>query len=95
MTRGGRPSSRRSARRSRRPASAGLEAHLDRDPAGLSQGEKRRVQAALALSKPADLYAFDEPLSNVDGSGRELLMDAILEESDGAALPADLEALPA
>ena len=64
----------------------GLDAFLDRDPDGLSQGEKRRVQVLLALAKRAALYVFDEPLSNVDARGRDLLMDTILEETESAAL---------
>ena len=64
----------------------GLAALLDRDPAQLSQGEQRRFQVLLTLGKRADLYVFDEPLSNVDDEGRERLMDIIFEETAGASV---------
>ena len=53
------------ARIQRLASRLGLDPFLDRDPDGLSQGEKRRVQVLLALMKRAALYVFDEPLSNL------------------------------
>lgn len=51
------------------PAAAevlGIAQHLDRSIVDLSGGEQQRVALARALVKDADLYLYDEPLSNLD-----------------------------
>lgn len=59
---------------------------LDRDPDGLSAGERKKVALAMALSKDADLYVLDEPLANVDEASKPLLVRRILERTAGRAL---------
>jgi len=64
----------------------GLADKLHRDPASLSQGEQRKAQILLALSKTAELYVFDEPLSNIDSATKHVIMSAIVEATEGARL---------
>lgn len=47
-------------------ARLGLSAMLERVVVDLSGGEQQRVALARALAKDADIYLFDEPLSNLD-----------------------------
>ncbi|HYR06764.1 MAG TPA: ABC transporter ATP-binding protein, partial [Longimicrobium sp.] len=63
--------------------SFGLQERLDQDPATLSEGEKRKLQTAMALMKDADFYVFDEPLSHVDTASKAVVMDAIAEGTRG------------
>jgi ABC-type multidrug transport system fused ATPase/permease subunit len=64
----------------------GLADKLDRDPASLSEGEKRKFQVALTLLKDADFYVLDEPLAHVDLPSKPVLMDAICERTRDKAL---------
>lgn len=64
----------------------GLADKLDRDPASLSEGEKRKFQVALTLMKDADFYVLDEPLAHVDLPSKPVLMDAICERTRDKAL---------
>lgn len=59
---------------------------LDRDPASLSEGEKRKFQIALTLFKDAACYVLDEPLSNVDSKSKTIVMDEILGRTQGKSL---------
>ncbi|ADZ90974.1 ABC transporter ATP-binding protein [Marinomonas mediterranea] len=47
-----------------------LEPYLDRKPADLSGGQRQRVAMGRALARDADVYLFDEPLSNLDAKLR-------------------------
>lgn len=47
-------------------AKLGLTEFLERNIVDLSGGEQQRVALARALAKDADVYLFDEPLSNLD-----------------------------
>ncbi|UZW61652.1 ATP-binding cassette domain-containing protein [Lysobacter enzymogenes] len=57
---------------------------LQEVPGHWSDGEKRRLAILLALSKPAALYLFDEPLSGVDIQSKDELLRLILEETSHA-----------
>lgn len=45
----------------------------------LSNGERKRVQIALALLENADLYVFDQPFLGLDTATRELLRNVLQE----------------
>ncbi|MGV2988382.1 ABC transporter ATP-binding protein [Vibrio sp. E150_011] len=47
-----------------------LEPLLDRKPSALSGGQRQRVAIGRALVRDADIYLFDEPLSNLDAKLR-------------------------
>jgi len=47
-----------------------LEALLDRKPADLSGGQRQRVAMGRAIIREADVFLFDEPLSNLDSKLR-------------------------
>ena len=47
-----------------------LEAYLGRKPRALSGGQRQRVAMGRALARPARLFLFDEPLSNLDAKLR-------------------------
>lgn len=64
----------------------GIADKLDRDPASLSQGEQRKFQVVMALLKDADVYVFDEPLSNVDVDSKDAVMEAIFAQTQGRGL---------
>lgn len=58
-------------------ATCALEDKLSRRAEGLSGGEQRRLNFAIGLLQPADLYLFDEATVGVDASNRQLLLGAI------------------
>lgn len=66
-------------------ADFGLDRALDSDPERLSAGQRQKVGLAMALSKDADLYLFDEPLANVDAASKEVVMARILDRTRGRA----------
>ena len=47
-----------------------LSSILDRKPKQLSGGQRQRVAVGRAIARQADVYLFDEPLSNLDASLR-------------------------
>lgn len=63
-----------------------LDGALDSDPERLSAGQRQKVGLAMALSKDADLYLFDEPLANVDAASKEVVVARILERTRGRAV---------
>ena len=48
----------------------GLESMLDRKPKEMSGGQRQRVAVGRAIVRDADVFLFDEPLSNLDASLR-------------------------
>ena len=55
-----------------------IEALLNRKPRQVSGGERQRVALARAMVRDADLYLFDEPLSNLDAQLRHQAREDIL-----------------
>jgi ABC-type sugar transport system ATPase subunit len=49
----------------------GVQDHLTRHPRELSGGQRQRVAIGRAIVRDADLYLFDEPLSNLDAQLRD------------------------
>src|SRR6187549_1134501 len=47
-----------------------LQDHLDRKPANLSGGQRQRVAMGRAIVREAQVFLFDEPLSNLDAKLR-------------------------
>ena len=47
-----------------------LTPYLDRKPRALSGGQRQRVAMGRALARPAQVFLFDEPLSNLDAKLR-------------------------
>lgn len=54
-----------------------LEDRLSRRAERLSGGEQRRLNFAIGLLQPADLYLFDEATVGVDAANRQALLGAI------------------
>ncbi len=54
-----------------------LEDLLDRKPAQLSGGERQRVAMGRVIVRDADLFLFDEPLSNLDAKLRSRMRSEI------------------
>jgi heme exporter protein A len=54
-------------------ADVGLEAQRDLAVRGLSAGQKRRVSLARCIASGARLWVLDEPYTNLDVAGRELV----------------------
>jgi multiple sugar transport system ATP-binding protein len=55
-----------------------IEPLLNRKPRQVSGGERQRVALARAMVRDADLYLFDEPLSNLDAQLRHQAREDIL-----------------
>jgi len=67
----------------------GISELLDRFPAQLSGGEQQRVAIARALVKEANVYLFDEPLTNLDYKIRETMraeLKTIFAERGGTVI---------
>lgn len=68
-------------------ACTALEDKLERRAERLSGGEQRRLNFAIGLLQPAELYLFDEATVGVDASSRQLLLDAVQQLTrDGKAV---------
>ncbi|MET3616966.1 ABC-2 type transport system ATP-binding protein [Peptoniphilus olsenii] len=52
----------------------------------MSRGMKEKVQIALSLSRDAELYLLDEPISGVDPASRKIIIDAILKNFEEDSL---------
>ena len=55
----------------------GIGSYLDRLPRELSGGQRQRVAIGRAIVRDADLYLFDEPLSNLDAKLRDGMREEI------------------
>jgi len=58
-------------------ATTALQDKLERRAERLSGGEQRRLNFAIGLLQPAELYLFDEATVGVDAASRQLLLDAV------------------
>ncbi len=68
-------------------ASTALADKLERRAERLSGGEQRRLNFAIGLLQPAELYLFDEATVGVDAASRQLLLDAVQQlTADGKAV---------
>ncbi len=56
----------------------GLLGKLDQDPQTFSEGERRKAYVVMTLSKDADLYIFDEPLSAIDEVSKPKVMEWVM-----------------
>jgi ABC-type Mn2+/Zn2+ transport system ATPase subunit len=59
----------------------GMLAAADRQVGGLSGGQRRRVFLARALAARPDLYLLDEPVTGVDATTQEDLMNVLEDEA--------------
>lgn len=66
--------------------SMGLDPLAGQLPSELSSGQRQRVGVAALLCEEADVYLADEPFSNLDEDGRELVLRALRERTEGRAL---------
>ena len=79
----------------RRAPAAELKAHLDRTGVGecadlpvrvLSAGQRRRVAMARVLASRASLWLLDEPFTNLDRAGSELLSGLLADHVAGGGM---------
>ncbi|MEU9236315.1 ABC transporter ATP-binding protein [Streptomyces subrutilus] len=66
--------------------SMGLDGLADQLPSELSSGQRQRVGVAALLCEDADVYLADEPFSNLDADGRDLVLRTLRERTEGRAL---------
>jgi ABC-2 type transport system ATP-binding protein len=52
----------------------------------MSKGMREKVQIALAMSRRAEVFLLDEPISGVDPAARQIILDGILETLEDDAL---------
>ncbi|WP_172119616.1 ABC transporter ATP-binding protein [Actinomyces faecalis] len=58
----------------------------DRTLKGMSKGMGEKLKIALTMSRRAEVYLLDEPISGVDPATREVILDGILSDFDPGAL---------
>jgi ABC-type Mn2+/Zn2+ transport system ATPase subunit len=58
-------------------ASVGMAQHADRQIGALSGGQRRRVFLARALAADAELFLLDEPVTGVDATTQQEIMDIL------------------
>ena len=58
----------------------------DRTLKGMSKGMGEKLRIALTMSRRAEVYLLDEPISGVDPATREVILDGILADFDPEAL---------
>ncbi|MEU9254944.1 ABC transporter ATP-binding protein [Streptomyces sp. NPDC048270] len=66
--------------------SMGLDGLADQLPSQLSSGQRQRVGIAALLCEDADVYLADEPFSNLDADGRDLVLRTLRERTEGRSL---------
>ncbi len=59
-----------------------MESHLGTQVGRLSGGQRRRVFLARALAAEPDLFLLDEPVTGIDPTTQELLMDLLEAQAD-------------
>ena len=59
----------------------GFSAHLSRNVSSYSGGLRKRLQAALSLLYPPDLFLLDEPTAGIDPEGRKILWRRLREQT--------------
>ncbi|MGH7484407.1 MAG: ATP-binding cassette domain-containing protein, partial [bacterium] len=64
----------------------GVLGSMEKDPAELSAGQRKRLEILMVLTKQADLYVIDEPLAGIDVESKAKIMHAILESTEGKTL---------
>lgn len=64
----------------------GIVESLEKDPAELSAGQRKRLEILMVLMKRADLYIIDEPLAGIDVASKARIMSAILDLTGGKRL---------
>ena len=52
----------------------------------MSKGMREKVQIALAMSRRAEVFLLDEPISGVDPAARQIILDGILDTLEDDAL---------
>ena len=62
----------------------GIENYLNRKPSELSGGQRQRIALIRAISKDAQLFLFDEPLSNLDAQLRAVMRSEIRKIHDNS-----------
>jgi len=65
------------ARAERAMDALGISAYRDRSSHHLSMGEKKKVALAAVLALEPEVFAFDEPLANLDPKGQSDLLEII------------------
>lgn len=64
-----------------------LDLDIDKRISKMSKGMQEKLQLILVMSRDADLYILDEPLSGVDPATRDYILDTILSNfKEGSSL---------
>ncbi len=63
-----------------------IESLKDSIASTLSAGQKQKLAVAIALSRDADVYIFDEPLVNIASDDREFFKNKLLTKTQGKIL---------